>query len=172
MTETRQILLELEHNTNSLLEMISAFDQEKFNAKPSATAWSAAEVGEHVLKVTVYVNKALKGKTVVSERPYDQKIKVITGAMTDGNARYKAPEMALPGQVTLKQEQITAKLKSERRLLAESVAAMDLTLFVSEFKHPGFGGLTALEWVNFEIQHARRHMEQLKRLAVHASEAR
>ena len=164
MINIQQIHTDLDQNTTRLLDALSAFSAADFSRKPSPTGWSAAEIADHVLQVMMFGNKALKGNALPTERPFDEKIKVIIGAMSNMNANYQSPEMAMPRKGDIDQAEITEILKGQRFVMKESLDGSDLSYFCSDFKHPGFGGLTKFEWIYFDIHHVARHISQMKRL--------
>jgi hypothetical protein len=165
MLNTAQIQSDLDQNTKDFLAMLASFGPEKFSLKPSETAWSPAEVADHVLQVMAFSNLAMRGNSVPTERPFDEKLKVIRDSMASRTASYKSPEMALPRKGPILQSEIIMKLKAQRELMLETVAGSDLSLFCADLKHPGFGGLTRFEWIQFDIHHTQRHMRQLENIA-------
>jgi hypothetical protein len=162
MIVTEHIQTELEQNTQQLVDALLKFNADNFNRKPLPTSWSAAEVADHVLSVTRFSNKALLGSSQKSERPYDEKLKVIKWAMGDTNAKYKSPEMALPKNGLIDQTDAIGQLRMERKSMSDCLKGIDLSQFSSDFKHPGFGGLTKFEWIHFDMLHVKRHIVQIE----------
>ncbi len=158
------ILADWEQCTDKLIGVISQFTPETFNQKPSENEWSAAQVAEHLLKVDFSTNKALRGETIPTNRPPEQKIALIKGTMEDSTKRV-APERAQPSGERWEPEALVKQLKKQRELLKEVIQSSDLTEACTSFKHFALGTLTKLEWIYFNIYHAERHMKQLHRLS-------
>lgn len=167
----QNLLAALEQSTKAVLQAFSSFTAENFNEKPSETEWSAAQLAEHLLKVDISTNKALASETVPTNRPPDQKIALIKGAMEDSSKRV-APERVQPSKDVHSPAVLLEKIKQQRELMKEAIIASDMTEACKAYKHPALGTLTKLEWVWFNIHHAERHLRQLQQLNEKFSSAR
>jgi uncharacterized damage-inducible protein DinB len=156
------LLAQLEQSTERLLNTLSQFTPETFNQQRSEGEWSPSQIAEHLLKVDVTTNKALKSETVATNRPPDQKIALIRGAMED-NTKRVSPERVHPSGEHWKPDAIMEQLKKQRKIMREAIASSDMTEACTSFKHPALGTLTKLEWVWFNIYHAERHIRQMVR---------
>lgn len=162
-----QLLSDLEISTLQLLQCLSNFDKEKFNFSPDGKTWSAAQIAGHLLMLEVIANKALKGETIPTNRPPDEKINLIKTVMSDVNTKRIAPEVVQPSAELKDPQLMIEQIKFQRELLKKTISEMEMTEACVSFKHPGIGTLTRLEWVYFTIFHTERHLQQLQRLENH-----
>lgn len=160
---SENLLAALEQSTKAVLQAFSSFNVDNFHEKLSETEWSAAQIAEHLLKVDISANKALSSETVPTNRPPDEKIALIKGAMDDSSKRV-APERVQPSSNVHSPADLLEKIKQERELMKETIIASDMTEACNVYKHPALGMLTKLEWVWFNIHHAERHLRQLQQL--------
>ncbi|HVG11852.1 MAG TPA: DinB family protein [Flavisolibacter sp.] len=159
-----QLATELNASTSELIESLSRFTPEAATQKVSAEEWSAAEVGEHLLILETIANRVLRGDTIESNRPPDEKMALIERAMLDLDTKRKAPDAVLPSARHGNLSEIIAGLQKQRRLLIEIIETADLNRACIAFKHPGLGTLTMMEWIRFTSLHSRRHVTQLERI--------
>jgi hypothetical protein len=165
MTSNEQIISDLHKNTDNLLQLLLGFEADKFLMKPGEKEWSAAEVAEHLLLIERNVSKALAGKALPTERPYDQKLTVLATFLSDLEGKINAPEVVKPVAVSHNRQEMIEELKKLRQGHADLVPGMDLSETCMDFKHPMLGTLTRYEWIYFDIYHADRHLHQLRRIA-------
>jgi uncharacterized damage-inducible protein DinB len=158
------LLADLEQTTQAFAEAVSGFSQESFNQKPSNTAWSAAQIAEHLLKVGHSTYKAITVETIPTNRPPEQKIALIRQAMEDETIKRIAPERVQPSANEQETGRVVEQIQKQKLMLEEAVRSSDLTDACMSFKHPALGTLTKIEWLYFHIYHVQRHLRQLKRL--------
>ena len=159
-----KLATELNASTLELIEGLSRFTPEAANKKVNGEEWSAAEVGEHLLILDTIANRVLRGETIESNRPPDQKMGLIERAMLDLGTKRKAPDAVLPSGKQGNLSEIIAGLEKQRTLLLEVIETADLTRACIAFKHPALGTLTMMEWIRFTSLHSRRHVTQLDRI--------
>jgi hypothetical protein len=159
-----QLATELNASTSELMESLSRFTPETANKKVNGEEWSAAEVAEHLLILDTIANRVLRGDTIESNRPPDEKIGLIERAMQDLDTKRKAPDAVLPSGRQGNLIEIVEGLQKQRRLLLQIIETGDLNRACIAFKHPALGTLTMLEWIRFVSLHSRRHVAQLERI--------
>lgn len=157
------VLADLEESTKRLLQSFAHFSPENFNEKPSETAWSAAELAEHLLKVETTANKALRSQSEAPGRPFDEKVAFLKMKMED-EAKRQAPEPVRPSAAAKDFAGTIAQLKEQREALKSAVETFDLTEACVGLPHPVAGVMTRIEWVYFVIHHTDRHLRQLKQI--------
>jgi uncharacterized damage-inducible protein DinB len=162
MIATENLYAELDANTAALQDALSALSPEQFNA--SANGWSPGAILEHLLILEGLALKAVQSEAVTSTRPPDEKIPLIRTVMQDRNTKRPAPPLVMPSGREKDYRQLMEAFTLERAALKDAIANSDLSMACTQFKHPGFGTLTRLEWVVFTIAHAKRHLEQVKEL--------
>ena len=158
------LLANLQQSTERLLRELSLFTPENFNSKPSEEEWSAANVAEHLLKIEIFANKALRSETAAADREPDKMISYLKDRMEDNNKR-KASEITSPTGEHKDLDEMIAQFQTQRKSLAEAIETMDMTEACIGMPHPVVGVMTRMEWVAFVIYHTDRHLRQLRRLA-------
>ena len=155
------ILADLNQTTKKLLQVIASFTAEHFNQKPSETAWSPAQVAEHLVKVDSSTIKALSGESIPTNRPPEQKIPLLKGAMEDDTKRV-APDLVLPSGENRTPQELMEQLQTQKELMVKAIEESDMTEACTSFKHPALGIMTKIEWVYFNIYHTERHLKQMQ----------
>ena len=162
--KAEELAAELRASSQQLIEGLSRFTSETADQKENEKEWSAAEVGEHLLILETFANRVLRGDTIESKRPPDEKMGLIKTAMLDLQTKRIAPEAVLPSGKPGNLKAIIAGLQKQRELLLEVIKTADLTRACVGFKHPGLGTLTMMEWIHFTSLHSRRHVAQLDKI--------
>jgi len=157
------ILADLDNSLSNLEKTITGFIIEGFNRSPSATAWSPAQIVEHLLLLERIAMKAINGATIPTNRAADSKVGLIKWAMEDETKRL-APGIVVPSDTTLNAQQLIQQIQQERQKIKTSIASADITEACTEFKHPVLGTLTRFEWLYFIIYHTERHRKQIERI--------
>lgn len=157
------LVTDLRDSTEKLTEELSHFTPETFNVKPSAEEWSAAEVAEHLLKIEVFANKALRSETAPPDRAPDKMISFLKNRMEDNNKR-KASEVTSPTGEEKNVALMITQFREQREELKRAVETFDLSEACTGTPHPVLGVMTRLEWLYFVIYHTERHLKQLARI--------
>jgi len=155
-----QILTELRATSNSLITLLSSFDREKFNAIPFQGSWTAAQIGDHLLKSYAVVD-ALNGKVKETIRPADEKVQRLKDLFLNFEVKMQSHEFILPSEKRVDKEALLSSLEHRISQLIKITETDDLSMICLDFVIPGLGEMTRLEWVNFMIFHTQRHIHQL-----------
>lgn len=169
----------IEHADIARCELLAAIDEipePLREARPRETAWSAAEVLEHLVRVEKGVAKlvALKvGEMQTQEHPPHEGPEMVTvdlsrfTAITDRSIPIDAPERVVPdGEMSAAAAR--AALSATRGILLDQLHAGDgLAYSTIQHPHPLFGALNLYEWVFFIGAHERRHVGQIREIAAH-----
>ena len=162
--QTKEIQTEFDATFTELLNLLSSFDQEQFNIKPSDEKWSAGQVAGHLIKATSGFPRLLNGKTAMTERRPDEMIEKIRADFSNFERKMTAPDFLVPEEKVYEREELLEKLKKIKSETNEAVQTADLTKTCLAFELPVYGFLTGLELLSFVTAHIERHNFQLKRI--------
>ncbi|HEV7382199.1 MAG TPA: DinB family protein [Dyadobacter sp.] len=156
-------ILPFRQTTDKLLQTLSEIPEEDFNRKPNAESWSAAQVGEHLLK-SYGVTEMLLAPAEKTDRAADEQVKMIRDLFLDFSIRMQSPEEILPSEDPIDQTELLDQLKIRFREFEEIMDITDLQQLCTNFVVPEFGAFTRLEWIWFAIYHTQRHVQQLSQI--------
>ena len=160
----KEILSEFNSTSNELLEILYVLSQEQLNEVPFIGSWTAGQVGHHLLK-SYGVATILKGKTIETKRPVNEKIIGIREMFSDHTIKMESPDFILPTEKWIEKDKLLNGLSekiNDVRNFAEN--NNDLSLTCIDFELPGAGSLTQSEWIQFMSIHTQRHIRQLKNI--------
>ncbi|WP_316810953.1 DinB family protein [Pedobacter heparinus] len=160
---TAQPIQPFQQTTAQLIDFLSAQNGESLNRKPFNGGWSAAQIGEHILKSYAVV-QTLKGNTKPSERPADQKVPLIKKLFLDFDIKMQSPKAIVPSEHFISKDTLLQGLKTQIEELTEIIKTQDLTVTCLDFAIPEYGYFTRLEWIWFTMFHTQRHIHQLNTL--------
>ena len=152
-----------------LLQLLSTFSQEQLNTVPFEGSWTAAQVGEHLLKGTIA--DAVDGPGVPTQRAPDEMKAVIEGIFLDFTTKLQSPDFVLPEAKEYDKQNLLHALEATVSRTEKAIQTQDLSMTYAEFDFPQVGPLTRLEWVCFGVAHAKRHIRQLRNIYEHVAES-
>jgi hypothetical protein len=152
-----------------LLHLLSAFSQEQLNTVPFEGSWTAAQVGQHLLKGTIA--DAVDGPGVPTHRAPDEKEAIIEGIFLDFTTKLQSPDFVFPEAKEYDKQRLLHAMEATVSRTEKAIQTQDLSMTYAEFDFPQIGPLTRLEWVCFGVAHAKRHIRQLKNIYRHVVEA-
>nr|WP_294790144.1 DinB family protein [uncultured Mucilaginibacter sp.] len=158
------ILQELADTKAELIEAISAIDRETFNTIPFEGSWTAAQVSEHILKALGA--DLLYADTTPTDRQPDEKVKAIADLFLNFEIKMKSPDFILPDDKPKDKDVLLKGLEKIFDRLIHAAETLNLTEICTVFEVPGFGPFTRLEFLWFFNVHTKRHIRQLKNIAV------
>ncbi|MEO7263665.1 MAG: DinB family protein [Ferruginibacter sp.] len=159
-----QLVTEMEMAIEDFLKTLSYFDPSQINQAYFDDRWTAAQVADHVLKSLENISRVLSGESIISERNVMQQVSTIRPVLLDYNNKMQSPEFILPSNDTLDIKLLSNKLQEVQVELSKKVSDADLSVLFSGFKFPGWGSLSAYEWICFAACHTTRHCRQLKNI--------
>ncbi|MCA1556948.1 MAG: DinB family protein [Acidobacteria bacterium] len=184
MTWTFEFILELAMIYNSLSEIFDSMDETRarlrerletlsdaeLNARPSADAWSAAEIAEHLAIIEERLSKLFPVMLTKAEagglerdaaRPF-QPVSVEKIVERSKREKYTSPEMARPTGAVSLQDSLARLSRSREAItsLRPRLEALDLTGV--HYPHPVFGPMDAYQWLIFIGAHEARHLRQIE----------
>lgn len=152
----------LQTNTNQLLGELSNFDYPVFNHISEAHQWSAGAIAEHLLLFDIWLHSILQSTSENTQRDPQDKINIITASLANRSISLESPPELSPASIAKEPQELIKKISSGRRKLLELISHIDLAREYPGTPHPLFGVLSGVEWINFQILHTRRYLEQLK----------
>ena len=155
------ISTEVQEVIGELIFKLSSLSLDELNQRPETDAWSAAQVGEHLLKSYDTV-KVLYGNTKETERQIDEKVETIKNLFLNFDRKFKNPDFITPSDGFIDKETLVNDLEESKNRLIEAAATLDMNLTCTDFALPTIGEFTRLEWIKFMIIHTQRHLHQLK----------
>jgi hypothetical protein len=156
-----QCLRHLERSRREVLSLAQTLSETQLFLRPDPETWSPAEVLEHVAAVEEGAGKVIRRLLKVMRgeaEPYPE----LPQSRFRGDGRLLAPPETEP-RGGLSRTELGARLEAVRsRLLAEvggNEAALSQT---SLYRHPFWGELTALGWLQTLVYHERHHLRQIQ----------
>jgi len=161
----KELYKEFKNRSTDLLNTLSSFSEEAFNAIPFEGSWTPAQVLEHLLKSLQGILKTLYGATTITERPPNEKVKAFKEVFLNFEIKMKSPESILP-KSSLPLSKRSSLNDLERIITKFEVPIKDLNLAktCTTIEFPGLGEFTRLEWIYFTVFHMQRHTHQLKKI--------
>lgn len=157
-----KITSDIDRSTAALLIDLRGFPDERFNESPDDNSWSAAQIVEHLTITEILVNQLLVGETGPTDhRDAEQKIEVIRSYFLDFNQKFTAQDFIRPSTERKEKDKLILAVRACRQKLKDAAATLDLTATCFGYKHPGFGMLTRIEWIYFNLIHSERHRHQM-----------
>lgn len=153
-----------EDTIDELIANLSFFSEQEINTVPFTGSWTAAQVGEHLLK-SYSVVETLYGNTEPTTRQPDQKVDTIRSLFLDFQIKMKSPEFVIPSDNIIEKGYLLNSLQKRKAEICTAINSLDLTETCLDFIIPEFGSFTRYEWICFVIVHTQRHNHQLKNIA-------
>lgn len=126
---------------NQLFSTINSLTKEELNKKPASDMWSVSQVCHHLfLAERAFTQSIIYGlKQGISRKADPKPIQFAA----DRSIKADAPDIVLPGEVSLTMEQIIDELDMSREVLLEVLSRIEDKSLLAErsAKHPLFGHL-------------------------------
>lgn len=159
----KEILKEWIETSEQLLELISAAGEKELNEIPFPQSWTAAQVGEHLLK-SYGIVEILKSSQTKTERPADEKVEQLKGFFLNFNLKAKTAAAILPSNDFIDKENLISSLKKRIAEIKEVIQTKDLSEICETVTLPVFGALTRAEWLHLIVYHTQRHIHQVNNI--------
>ena len=157
------ILRQVKEQTDELLQILSSFTEAELNTIPFEGSWTAAQVGEHLLKsygVVDILEKPVKN----TDRDPGEKINSIKEVMLNFDIKMEAPKFIVPAKTMISKEVLLSSLQNAADRIISKSNTLDLSQSCLGFVLPGSGEFTRLEWLHFILYHTQRHIQQVKNI--------
>jgi hypothetical protein len=150
--------------TAELVHLLVPLSEEQLNKIPFEGSWTAGQLGHHLLR-SYGIAEVLNGRTVVTERPVDEKIKPVKEVFLNFDIKMKTPDFIIPSTGWIEREKLLRGLEDKIKFISDFIDNdHDLTFTCLDFELPGAGALTRSEWIQFMTVHTQRHVHQLKNI--------
>jgi hypothetical protein len=149
---------------SELIALLNSLDQEQLDTVPFEGSWTAAQVGEHILKSAINTPKLLRGATITTDRAPDEKVAWMEEIFLNYDSKMKAPDFIIPEVRTYIKSELVGPLESVRKEMIEAARTLDLSETCTVFELPNSGKFTRYEWISFVAIHTTRHNHQLQRI--------
>jgi hypothetical protein len=165
MAEVVGALRDAQHEMLALLDGVSP---ERAERRRHDTAWSVAQVVEHLAIVEDGTGRLIGKLLRQVEGTSDPDTAPITPTLArfqvmDANVRpIAAPPMVTPGDTATLAEATARQGASRERVIAALTAASGRALGTVSHPHPVLGVLDGYQWALFLAQHQRRHFAQIR----------
>ena len=157
-----ELIKKFRKNTQQLSDLIDSFSDDQFAMKPSEDEWSAAEILEHLYRSEFGIPKLFNGESNPSDRDADAYVQKMENALLNYSKKTQAPEFIQPKNSNSDKADLLAKFSTNREKIVRAYLQNSPNEICLLYPHPFYGSLTRLEWLNFCILHAQRHIHQLK----------
>ena len=162
----KEIFDELKKTTDELVHLISSANEKELNEIPFDGSWSAAQVGEHLLK-SYGIVEILKNPQTKTERLPGEKAELLKSVFLNFNQKAKSAAAILPSDDFINKENLLSSLKKRIAEIKEVVQTKDLSEICESIAPPVFETMTKLEWLHLILYHTQRHNHQIKNIFQH-----
>jgi hypothetical protein len=165
-TEKKHLREALDRAFEEFIALFSSFGDDDINRVPFPDSWTPGQVALHIILAT---DGLPDRETAASDRPFDAYLPKIRPWWEDLNQKFQSPVSLTPDTKShLKHELLTELHRCRKKDLA-IIEEGDLTTICLDTELPTIGFLTRYEWLWFIEMHLKRHVFQLKNMAVQRS---
>lgn len=161
----RDIVNQIAPTFDRLIEVISGFDHESFNAVPFEGSWTAGQCVQHIKLSGGTIIDVLEGSVEKASRDPEEKVAQVAGLFLDFDTKMKSPEFIDPEMKTYDAQRFINFFSKFKINLDEAANRLDLSQVCLDFEIPGFGPMTRFEWIAFVLFHTQRHVRQLEKIS-------
>ena len=155
----------LEDTRQAFLKSIADVSEAQWTAKPSPTAWSIAEVAEHIA-ISEETILGLVTKQMIQAPPPQPGAGIsdetLIARITDRSKKAQAPEMLKPVNKWPTREALVQAFNASRDKTIAFVKTTDVDLRAHATPHPAFGALDTHQWILLIAGHSARHTAQIE----------
>ena len=121
---TRQLLDSFEETTSRLIDSLSLFSEKEINLIPFEGSWTAAQVGEHLLKSGKGIINVLTGKTEATGRNPLEKVAMIESIFLDFTKKAQSAKSLWPSEEDKNKKALISDLQSMMEQLKRTANQM------------------------------------------------
>ena len=160
----RNIVTDLTATKANLLAVFSVIDPQDLNSLPFEGSWTAAQVGEHLLKATGV--GVFYAETEASQRQMDEKVQALSDIFLNFDLKLTPPASIVPSDQPHEKDVLIKQLDEVYTSAIEAAKTLDLSAICLSYVIPAFGPMTRLEFLWLFNVHTIRHIHQLKNITV------
>jgi hypothetical protein len=158
-----EILSRVKAATDELVDLLSSLSETELNIRPFEGSWTAAQVGEHLLK-SYGVGRILEAPVEPTERDPNEKVLLIKEMMLNFDTKMNAPAFIVPSNDAIDKTILLNSLRDASAAILRIAGHLDLLDTCTGFALPEMGEFTRSEWLHFILYHTKRHNRQLKNI--------
>jgi hypothetical protein len=145
-----------------LIEEVTDIDDKTFNHRPSPDTWSIAQICHHLYLTECLFTEAIANG--LKDKSYKNIIQKNIYLVSDMTKKFKSPEMAIPSKEHFAMKEISNLLFESRNRLLDIIFDMDnrSVLYRKKARHPMFGDLSLVQWIDLLSLHEQRHIVQIQ----------
>lgn len=152
---------------NRLMNEIALLSDEEFNKRYDNNQWSVAQVCHHLVLTEKSFTKAIAyGLKKIDSNKADRKN---ISLIMDRTRKIEAPDIVKPNSKPMNIQLIIDLFKDSRKNLLDILCTVKDKSILAEraVKHPAFGELPLIQWIELLYLHEQRHIEQIKDIKSH-----
>lgn len=158
------IINELETALNKTAELLNGFNEKDINISPAKDSWSAAQVGQHLLKSTTGMDDLLYAPSKPADRGADEKVPELQEIFLNFETKLKSPDFIIPEEKDYNKNALLSSLKEVNKKMLEAAKKSNLDEVAPLPEGHPFIGNTKLEMIHFVTYHTIRHNRQLENI--------
>ncbi|MDQ0232105.1 DinB family protein [Metabacillus malikii] len=157
------MIFQLEATRKELLTVIEAIPETFINVKESEKKWSIGQVLDHLHKTEVNITKVIKHMSTLPEQQDSLPTKPLVLTL-DRTRKVKVSDSLAPALAELDKQELLDALAQSRAELINVIEAIPQTVDFTKigYKHPVFGELSLMQWIEFIGYHEKRHLAQIE----------
>ena len=159
-----EIINELETALNKTTELLSGFDDNQINHSHSKDNWSAAQVGQHLLKSTTGMDELLYAPSKPADRKPDEGAQKLKELFLNFEIKMKSPDFIVPEDKDYNKSELINALEDTNKKMLEAIKDTDLTEIAPLPEGHPLKGSTKLEIIHFVTYHTMRHNHQIQNI--------
>jgi hypothetical protein len=166
-----QIFEAIDETRRKIYDRVEGLSDEQTEARPNPSAWSVAEIVEHLsiiegrllqmMKLMLHKAEAAGARSnggAVEMKPFTVEHYIERAR----NEKYTAPEAVRPGGQASIADSLASLRRSREELKSLRPAIETTNLAGATYPHPAFGPLNFYEWLAFIGVHEERHLRQIE----------
>lgn len=161
-----EIINELETALSKTTQLLTDFDSKKINNAPTKDSWSAAQVGQHLLKSSKGMDEMLYTSSKPAERNPEEKADWLKQIFLNFEVKFNAPDFIVPENKEYNKNELLNALEDTNKKMLDAIKdkEVDLTEIAPlDENHPLYG-MTKLEMIYFVTYHTMRHNRQIQNI--------
>lgn len=168
MDKTEALLSEWTAFSEKLYETIREIPYDLWDKRhgEEEEIWSAAQIGQHLMKTERLSIRVLKGPSRDRDGDPWAKVDQIKEAFLKSDNKYESGGPIQPSKRPPGKDTLLAQLQGAREQLLVIMKSSGAEEECSGFEHAMFGFLTRGEWMYYHLYHGERHRRQMLERAV------
>jgi hypothetical protein len=146
------------------ITLLSSFDDSKINTIPFKGSWTAAQVGDHLLKSVTGLDGLFSTPTEKAARPADANAEALKKMMLDFSIKMESPAFILPDKDEYDKEWLLKSLQKAQEAIVPVILSANLEEMAPLPEGHPLRGNTKLELVHFFTYHTQRHNHQIQKI--------